>query len=93
MKEHSYALQTPRHVLVCKEGRKTYVCYLNYCCYFEANGQNQSRVNQTVILAGKRGSRRQNRSHSTKSFRENVVVAESSYKMLEVLSFCDCERV
>ena len=44
-------------------------------------------------LAGKRGSRRHNRRHSTTSFRENVVVAESSYQMLEVLSLCDGERV
>ena len=41
------------------------------------------------ILAGKRGSRR----HSTTSFSENVEVAETSYQMLEVLSFCDRERV
>ena len=36
-----------------------------------------------VILAGKRGSRH----HSTKSFSKNVVVAETSYQMLEKLSF------
>ena len=35
---------------------------------------------------GKHGSRR----HSTKSF---VEVAETSYQMFEVLSFCDRERV
>ena len=29
---------------------------------------------------------------STTSFSENVIVAEASYKMLEVLSFCDQER-
>ena len=39
----------------------------------------------SVILAGKRGSRR----HSTTSFSENVEVAETSYQMLEVLSICD----
>ena len=40
------------------------------------------------MLAGKRDSRR----HSTTSFNENVVVAEKSYQMLEVLSLCDQER-
>ena len=34
-------------------------------------------------MAGKRGSCR----HSTTSFSENVVVAETSYQMLEVLAF------
>ena len=34
----------------------------------------------SVILAGKRDSRR----HSTTSFSENVVMAETSYQMLEV---------
>ena len=38
---------------------------------------------------GKHGSRRQ----STMSFSENVEVAETSYQMLEVLSFCDRETV
>ena len=40
------------------------------------------------ILAGKRDSRR----HSTTSFSETVVVAKTSYQMLEFLSFCDRER-
>ena len=40
-------------------------------------------------MAGKRGSRR----HSATSFSENVVVAGKSYQILEVLSFCDWERV
>ena len=40
-------------------------------------------------MAGKRGGRR----HSNTSFSENVEVAETSYKMLKVLSFCDQERV
>ena len=40
------------------------------------------------ILAGKRGSRR----HSTTSFSESVLVAETSYQMLEVLPFCNQER-
>ena len=39
-----------------------------------------------VILAGKCVC------HSTSSFSENVVVAETSYKMLEVLSFCVWKR-
>ena len=38
---------------------------------------------------GKRGSH----CHSTTSFRKNVVVAGTSYQMLEVLPFCDWERV
>ena len=40
------------------------------------------------ILAGKRDSRR----HSVMSFSENVVVAETSYQMLEIISFCKRER-
>ena len=39
-------------------------------------------------MAGKRGSRR----HSTTSFSESVVVAETSYLMLELLAFCNLER-
>ena len=42
----------------------------------------------TVILAGKRGSRR----HSTTSFSESVVVAETRYQMLEAATFCNRER-
>ena len=38
----------------------------------------------SVILEGKRGSRR----HSATSFRENVGVAGTSYQMQEVLLFC-----
>ena len=37
---------------------------------------------------GKRGSRR----HSTTSFIASVVVAGTSYQMLEVLAFCNRER-
>ena len=50
-----------------------------------------ARAWTSVILAGKRGSRR----HSTASFSENVEVAKTSYQneMLEVLSFCDRNRV
>ena len=40
------------------------------------------------ILVGKLSNRR----HSTASFSENVVMAETSYQMLEVLSICDRER-
>ena len=47
-----------------------------------------ARAGGSVILAGKRGSRR----HSTASFSESVVVAETSYQMLEVLPFCNLER-
>ena len=41
-----------------------------------------ARAWPSVILAGKRDSRR----HSSMSFSENVVVSETSYQMLEVLS-------
>ena len=40
-----------------------------------------------VILAGKREGR-----YSTTSFSLNVVVAETGYQILDVLSFCDPER-
>ena len=39
-------------------------------------------------MAGKRDSR----GHPTTRFNENVIEAEISYEMLEVLSFCDRER-
>ena len=39
-------------------------------------------------FGGKRGSRR----HSNTSFSESVVVAGTSYQMLEVLAFCNRER-
>ena len=39
-------------------------------------------------MAGKRDSH----GHSTTRFNENVIEAEISYQMLEVLSFCDRER-
>ena len=42
----------------------------------------------SVILAGKRDSRRE-----SSDFSENVVVAETSYQMVQVLSFCCQERV
>ena len=42
----------------------------------------------SVICVGKRDSRY----HPTSRFSENVIVAETSYQMLEVLSFCDLER-
>ena len=47
------------------------------------------RARTNVILAGKRGSC----GHSPTSFSENVEVTETSYQMLEVLSFCVRERV
>ena len=46
--------------------------------------KSSARAWTSVILAGKRVSHR----HSTTNFSENVVVAETSYKVLEVLSFC-----
>ena len=47
-----------------------------------------ARAWTSVILAGKRDSRR----HSTTSFRKNVVVTEISFQMLEVQSFGNHER-
>ena len=47
-----------------------------------------ARTQTNVIFAGKCSSRRQ----STTSFSENVVVAKTSYQMLEILSFSDRER-
>ena len=41
-----------------------------------------------MILAGKCGSHR----HSTTSFRENVIVAKTSYQMSGILRFSDRER-
>ena len=45
-------------------------------------------ANQPPFLRENVGSRRQ----STTSFSENVVMAKTSYQMLEVLSFSDWER-
>ena len=47
-----------------------------------------ARARTSVILAGKRVSRR----HSTTSLSENFELAETSYQTLKVLSFCDRER-
>ena len=47
-----------------------------------------ARVRTNVILAEKCDSHR----HSSTSFSENVVVARTSYHMLEILSFSDRER-
>ena len=44
-----------------------------------------ARALTSVILAGKRDSRR----HPTTCFNENIVVAETSYEMLKVLSLCE----
>ena len=46
-----------------------------------------ARARTNVVLAGKCCSRRQ-----STSFSENVVVAETSYQMLEILSLSDRER-
>ena len=46
-----------------------------------------ARAQASVSLAGKLDSRR----HSTTPS-ENVIMVETSYQMLEVLSFCDRER-
>ena len=46
------------------------------------------RTREPVILAGKRGTRH----HSATGFGENVLVAETSYQMSEVLSYCEWER-
>ena len=48
----------------------------------------RARARTNVILEGKCGSRR----YSTTSFKENVVVAKTSYQMLGILSFIDRER-
>ena len=47
-----------------------------------------ARARTNVILAGKCDSSRQ----STTSFSKNVVVAKTSYQMLEILPFSDRER-
>ena len=47
-----------------------------------------ARARTNVIWAGKCDSRRQ----STTSFSKNVVVAKTSYQMLEILPFSDRER-
>ena len=47
-----------------------------------------ARARTSVILAGKSGSRR----HFITNFSTNVVVAKTSYQMLEVLSFWDREN-
>ena len=52
------------------------------------NTKKCTRVNQRLF-----GEKRDSCRHSTTSFSENVVVAETSYQMLEALSFCDRERV
>ena len=50
---------------------------------FEPPAVSTAQAGTSVVLAGKRDSRR----HLPTSFRENVVVEETSYQMREVLSF------
>ena len=69
------------HVQSCCFANKTY-CFLTFSL------PSASLDLKVPILAGKRDSR----CHSATSFSENYVVAETSYQMLEVLSFCDWER-
>ena len=47
-----------------------------------------TRVQSNVILAGKSDSHH----HCTTSFNKNVVVVQTSYQMLGILSFSDQER-
>ena len=49
---------------------------------------NGEKKEDGLILTGKRDSRRR---HYTTNFSENVLVAETSYQMLEVLPFCERE--
>ena len=43
--------KTTIHVLVCKVARRTYMfCYLNFRCYFEANGQNHINFRLIQVL-------------------------------------------
>ena len=64
-----------------------FFCFLGF--FFTFSLPSASLDLKVPILAGKRGSR----CHPTTSFSENVEVAATSYQMLEVLSFCDLERV
>ena len=50
------------------------------------NTEYSSRVNQRHF-----GGKKESRRHSTTNFSENVVLTETSYKVLEVLSFCGRE--
>ena len=55
---------------------------------------NSTRFSQYyVVLACEPVSFWQENRHSTTSFSENVEVTETSYQRLEVLLFCDWERV
>ena len=56
---------------------------------FSQSYYGNSHMLTSIILLGKGDSH----CHSTMSFREKVVVVKTSYKMLEVLSFCNQERV
>ena len=59
-----------------------------YCVFFFTFSLPPASLDLKVpILAGKRDSRH----YSTTCFMKNVLVEESSYQMLEVLTFCDRE--
>ena len=70
--------------------------WFNYVVTFFENAKNLGRSDDDkrrkkevgLILTGKRDSRRR---HYTTNFSENVLVAETSYQMLEVLPFCERE--
>ena len=42
--------KTPIHVLVCNVGHKHMFCYLDFRCYFEANGQNHIHFRLIQVL-------------------------------------------
>ena len=62
--------------------------WIKCCCWRDFLNGKKCVAWANIILAGKRDSR----GHSTTRFSENVMEAEISYQMLEVLSFCDRER-
>ena len=74
-------------------GKLLSTCFYNRELYILRRGRlfpilSSACARTNVILAGKCGSRRQ----STTSFSEHVVVAKTSYQMLQIFSFSDLER-
>ena len=62
--------------------------FFRKCQKFGSDDAKRGKKEDGLILTGKRDSRRR---HYTTNFSENVLVAETSYQMLEVLPFCERE--
>ena len=85
---HFYAVVVQKRAKKCTKKRaKLLFASGTYCVFLTFLLPSASLDLKVPILAAKRDSRH----YSTTRFMKNVLVEESSYQMLEVLTFCDRE--